>query len=192
MKEVINWRAMLITKNKAQGGWFLFEVLFSVIIGFFVLSAATYFFFSSFRALTEMGNQWHRIEVLERWRLWMNDALNPSLAYSRCDHMDSVNLSAIDQTRYVLHSCRLVDSRWHWIDTSYYVGKKEGVGYLYEKVAGKRGVAWVPFIKTIRAYMISLGEEKNSHLFVIDWTPEQVVAPQLSTHFVFHWSDEEK
>jgi hypothetical protein len=183
---------MLIAKSKAQAGWFLFEALFSLIIGFFVLSAATYFFFSSCGALTKMADQWHRIEVLERWRLFMNDALNSSLAYSRCDHTDSVNLSVIDQTRYQLHTCRFVDSSWRWIDTSYYVAKKEGVSYLYEKLAGKRGVAWIPSVKSIRAYFIGIGEIKKTHLFVIDWTPEQALGAELSMHFVFHWSDEEK
>lgn len=122
----------------------------------------------------------------------MQDALNQTLAYSRCDHTGSVNLRDINHTEYVLHSCRFIDQSWHWIDTRYYVKKKQGVSYLYEKIAGKTGVAWIGFVKNIQAYPISVGIQKKSHLFVIDGIVENVSIPALDTHFVFQWSDDKK
>ena len=180
--------------HRKEGGWLLLEMIVSLVIGFFIVSGATHFFYANYAQWVSMSDSWHRIEVFEKWRIWMLDALNQEKDRSRCGSLGSVKLQKADSQSkkshhgddFMLHSCRWVDQKWQWIDTHYYVKDKGGVSYLYEKVTGKQGVAWIPHIQTIEVHPTHSDASMFDVEFLEDLLGKRV---GIKPRFVFFWHD---
>jgi hypothetical protein len=170
-----------------QRGWLLFETLLATVIGFVVLTAATQFFFTSTRVLTQLVEQWHRLGQYEKWRLWMRDLLDVNKAQEHCGDEAKIGVQRIEKNAVNLRSCRWLEQRWQWVTTRYYLRKKKGVSYLYEKTADQSGVAWIPGITQLQASLQPAGVKPGCQLLTIDWRSEKRLQSKLESRFIFTW-----
>lgn len=142
---------------RQQGGWLLLELLLAWAVGALVVLAAVGFFSVATAKISNMMMACQRVAVMKKWLSWIEDSLDEGLAQQRCSSSDhpSVLQSAQSAKGFVLHSCRWLDQRWQWVDSRYYVRAKKGENYLYEKIAVKPAVAWIPGIDAVQVRALS-------------------------------------
>ena len=153
---------------KKQAGWFLLETLLSLVIGFFVVTAATDYVYRIFSQLTQISQTWNTLGQFEKWRVWMQDELDAAKARSHCSDWGQVSLTAVNKQQVLLHSCRWVNQHWQWLDTSYFVKSKKGMRYLYEKTGTQPAVAWLAGIKHLGAHAMAV-KKIGAHLLSMDF-----------------------
>jgi hypothetical protein len=178
--------------NSKQTGWILFETLLASMIGFLVLAGATEFFFSSCHFVNQLMAQWYRLGQFEKWRLWMHDLLNVELNQLRCGNNQTIAVLKITHNAFSVRSCRWIDGRWQWLTTDYYLRKKKGVSYLYEKTGVEPSVAWIAGVKALRATLATSTTRANCQNLVVDWVLSDTYQPLLDSHFVFGWCNKTK
>lgn len=172
-----------------QGGWLLLEALLATVIGFFILAAATQFFFSSTGNLAELVQQWYRLGQYEKWRLWLHDLLDTEQAKLHCGEQERIAIERIEKDGFSLHTCRLLSLHWQWASTRYYLRKKGDLSYLYEKTADQPGVAWIPGVIGLQAKQTAPVKQGCTGL-VVDWQSDSAHQSDLSAHFYLGWCSE--
>lgn len=179
-----------------QSGWFLLEALLAMVIGCVVVCAATEYTFRVFSTLDCFNKTWEQLQQIEKWRLWMKDALDSKQAHLHCQSSGQVAISIIKQ-QLQLHSCRWVKQHWRWVDTQYFVKTKKGVPFLYEKTNGEPAVAWFSGVQALRLKVLPV-KKAGAHLFAVDWvfwtlgSSPRASGSGLNTYFILAWQDEKK